>query len=156
MLQGPARAQVYSVDVRPPGISYRVTQTEHFDLIFESGFEREAVRMGVLLEESLSRARELVGTTRQFRMPVVLNAFNDRSNGFVTPFPFKMEIEIPSLKGNRLSPRHPSWLHAVGRHELIHAVHAEFGKGIGVIGMFRLFSPDLSRMLNLMVPTGVA
>ncbi len=131
-------------------------QTDHFDLIYQSGYQHEAIQTGEILESSLARARELLGTRRRIRMPVVLNAFNDRSNGFVTPLPFKMEIEIPSLKGNRLSPRHPSWLHAVGRHELVHAVHAEFGSGLGLLGLFRLFSPDVSRMLNLMVPAGMA
>ncbi len=151
-----AWAQVYSVDVRPPEVSYRVIQTKHFDLIYQSGYKSEAIETGEVLESSLDRSRELLGTRRKTRIPVVLNAFNDRSNGFVTPLPFKMEIEIPSLKGNRLSPRHPSWLEAVSRHELIHAVHAEFGGGFGLLSLFRLFSPDLARMMNLMVPAGMA
>lgn len=131
-------------------------RTDHFDLIYQSGYKPEAILTGEVLESSLARSRELLGTRRRIRMPVVLNAYDDRSNGFVTPLPFKMEIEIPSLKGNRLSPRHPSWLQAVSRHELIHAVHAEFGGGFGLTSLVRLFSPDLSRMLNLMVPAGMA
>ncbi|MBT8400359.1 MAG: PD40 domain-containing protein [Rhodothermia bacterium] len=150
------QAQVYSVDVRPPEVSYRVIQTDHFDLIYQSGYKLEAIQTGEVLESSLARSRELLGTRRKIKIPVVLNAFNDRSNGFVTPLPFKMEIEIPSLKGNRLSPRHPSWLDAVARHELVHAVHAEFDGGFGFLGLVRLFSPDLSRMMNLMVPAGMA
>jgi hypothetical protein len=149
-------AQVYSTQVRPLGISYRVAQTDHFDLIYQDGFQIEAAEVGAVLEKSLARAKELIGVRRRFRVPVVLDAYNDRSNGFVSAFPFRMDLEIPPIRGNGLSPRHPSWLNTVSRHELVHAAHAEFGSGFGLVGLVRLLSPDMARSLNLMVPAGIS
>ena len=88
-------------------------------------------------------------------MPVVLNRFNDRSNGFVSTFPFRQGMAAVSIKGNRLSGRYTSWLWAVAPHELVHAVHAEGSTGFGVGALIRLFAPDMTRSLNLMMPTGI-
>jgi hypothetical protein len=148
--------QIYPIEVRPPALSYRVARTDHFDLIYQSGYEAEAAEVGAVLEHSYLDANALTGTRRRLRVPVVLDAYNDRSNGFVTPFPFRMELEIPPLRGNGLSPRHPSWLNTVARHELVHAAHAESGSGFGLVGLVRLLSPDMARSLNLMVPAGIA
>ncbi len=149
-------AQIYSVDVRPSGLSYRVARTDHFDLIYQSGYDREAAATGAVLESALPLATQVTGTRRRLRIPVVLDAFSDRSNGFVAAFPFRSEITVPSLRGTSLSPRHESWLSVVGTHELVHMVQAEVGHGVGVTAVLRLFSPDLARFLMLSVPPGVS
>ncbi|RMH69277.1 MAG: hypothetical protein D6685_01435 [Bacteroidetes bacterium] len=153
----PLRAQVpiYDVLYRPPGVDYRVLRSPHFDIIFQVGLEAEAREAAAVLEGTLPGTRDLVGLRRPLRMPVVLNRFNDRSNGYVTPLPFKQEIEGVSLKGKALSPRHASWIEVVAAHELVHAAHAELDPGFGVGRVVRWFAPDVSRSINLSAPSGL-
>ncbi|HET6566326.1 MAG TPA: hypothetical protein VFG50_00065, partial [Rhodothermales bacterium] len=154
----PASAQqpLYGTIYRPPGISYRVLTTPHFEVIFQRGFEQDARELGASLEKTLPGSMRLLGVAgASFRLPVVLNGFNDRSNGYVTPFPFKAEIEATSVRGDFLTPRFPSWLEQVSSHELVHAINAEYRPGFGVGAILRLFSPDLARSLNLSAPPGI-
>lgn len=156
---GLARAQsfpvVYNVVYRPADARYLVLKSPHFDVIFEEGAEAEAREAAAVLEGELPRTQALVGSHRRLQMPVVLNQFNDRSNGFVSSYPFKQEIEGVSIKGNRLSGRFTSWMWAVAPHELVHAVQADAGSGFGVGAVIRPFAPDLIRSLNLVMPSGI-
>lgn len=155
---GSAGAQTFSVyDVlyRPPDTRYLVLKSPHFDVIFQEGLEDEAREAAAILEDQLPATQALVGSSRTLRMPVVLNRFNDRSNGYVTAFPFKQEIEGVSIKGNRISARYPSWMWAVAPHELVHAAQGETGRGIGVGQVIRWFAPDLTRSINLWMSRGI-
>jgi len=158
-LLGRAHAQsfplAYDVVYRPAGTRYQVLTSRHFQVIFQDGAETEARDLAAILEAELPETQALVGTERRLRMPVVLNRFTDVANGFVTPLPFKQEIEAVNIKGNRLSARHTSWLWAVGPHELAHAVHAQSGTGLGVGAVVRWFAPDVTRSLNLTMPPGI-
>lgn len=154
----PARAQVsiYDVTYRPPRITYRVLHSQHFDLIYQTGAEDDARATAAILEASLPGTRQLVGLEKgRLHMPVVLNAFNDRSNGFVRAFPFKQEIERTGIKGSVLGTRFSSWLHAVASHELTHAAQAEVVAGPGLGWLVRPFAPDWNRALNLFAPPGL-
>ncbi len=151
-----AQALVYDVVYRPPGTRYFVLESPHFDVIYEAGALDEARETARRLESALPAVDSLVGARHTLRMPVVLNRFNDRANGFVSPLPFRQEIEAVSIKGNRLSPRFRSWIETVAPHELVHAVHADYRNGFGVVGVTRWFAPDLARSLNLTIPAGIA
>ncbi|HMB92685.1 MAG TPA: hypothetical protein VKP65_17675, partial [Rhodothermales bacterium] len=157
-MTGALQAQTFSVyDVlyRPPSAQYLVLESPHFDVIFQDGLAEEAREAAAILEAQLPATQALVGSQRTLRMPVVLNRFNDRSNGYVTAFPFKQEIEGISIKGNRISARFPSWMWAVAPHELVHASQGESGRGIGVGSLVRWFAPDLARSINLWMPRGM-
>lgn len=156
-ITGPLWAQTFSVyDVlyRPPSARYLVLESPHFDVIYQEGLGEEAREAAAILEAQLPATQALVGSRRTLRMPVVLNRFNDRSNGYVTAFPFKQEIEGVSIKGNRISARFPSWMWAVAPHELVHASQGESGQGLGVGSLVRWFAPDLARSINLWMPRG--
>ena len=131
-------------------------ESEHFQIIFQQGAEPEAREAAAVLEYELPKAEAIAGHSRPMRMPVILNAYNDRSNGFVTTLPFRQEIETSSIKGQRLSARYTSWMQAVVPHELVHATHANSHAGFGVGGLLRLVSPDLARSLNLGLPPGLS
>ena len=146
---------VYDVLYRPPSARYLVLESPHFDVIFQEGLADEGREAAAILEAQLPATQALVGSRRTLRMPVVLNRFNDRSNGYVTAFPFKQEIEGVSIKGNRISARFPSWMWAVTPHELVHASQGESGHGIGVGSLVRWFAPDLARSINLWMPRGM-
>lgn len=157
MLPGRLMAQTpdYGTIYRPPGTAYSVLETPHFDVIFEEGLEQGARETAAAMEVTLPGTRRLIGVRRPFRVPVILNQFNDRANGYVRPFPFKQEIEAIAIRGSTLTPRFPSWLELVSTHELTHAVHAEYDRGFGVGRVTRWFAPDLARLLNLTAPSGI-
>ena len=158
-LPGAVQAQVlplfYGTVYRPPGVRYQVFKSPHFDVIFQEGAEADAREAAGILEAELPRTQALVGSPRRMRMPVVINQFNDRSNGFVSAFPFRQEIEDIGIKGSRLSASYSSWMWAVAPHELVHAVQAQSGTGFGVGEVMRWFAPDLARSFNLTIPLGM-
>ncbi|MFK7845758.1 MAG: TolB family protein [Rhodothermales bacterium] len=146
----------YGTISRPGGTKYQVLTTNHFEIIFEEGYLGEAKATVKVLEAHLTETQSLLAHHHTLRMPVVLNGFNDLSNGFVTPLPFKQEIEITYLKGRSLSPIHTSWLDTVMPHELVHSVQADLRKGFGIGSIIRPFFPDAARTINLLVPPGIS
>ena len=150
------RPGLYDVLYRPPGVTYRVAETPHFDMIYQVGAERETRLMAGILETHLPATDSLIGLRgRGLQMPVVVNAFNDRANGFVSPLPFRQEIEVPRIKDNIITTRFTSWPAAVAPHELVHAAHAEVNPRVGVGNVVRWFAPDWSRVINLTAPAGL-
>ncbi len=154
--QIPDRSRLYQPAPRPPGIRYQVLSSEHFRIIFEDGAYAEARAAAAILERELPGTQALTGHARTMRMPVVLNAYNDRSNGLVTTLPFRQEIETAGIQGSRLSARYTSWMQAVAPHELVHAAQADAGGEFGVGTVLRWVSPDLARSLNLGLPPGLS
>ncbi len=160
----PARAQgvtqlsadLYQVTYRPPSAEYQTVPGPHFDLIVQKGEEDAARRIRRALRRSRAGTNRLIGPTPEpVDMPVVVDGFSDRSNGFVTPFPFKQEIEAPSIRDDALVARSSSWPALVGPHELVHATHAEIDAGLGIGSVLRAFAPDAARASNLTAPRGL-
>jgi hypothetical protein len=149
-------ADLYQVTYRPPGAEYRTVQGKHFNLIYQKGTEDATRRIRRALRRSRAGTDSLVGLTpRPIDMPIVVDGFSDRSNGFVTPFPFKQEIEAPSIREDPLVARSSSWPALVGPHELVHAMHAEIDAGFGYGSVLRVFAPDAARASNLTAPRGL-
>lgn len=159
LLASSAEAQVipvYGPLVRPPGIRYVVRHSRHFEVIHEVGMEGEATELASLLEDALSRDPVLFPPDDGFRMPVVLSQYTDRGNGYVSPVPFRQEIDAVPYSGLGVSPKHDSWLDTVGPHELVHGLQADFRAGFGIGGIVRTFAPDMARAMNLWVPPGIS
>lgn len=147
---------LYGVTYRPTEARYLVGRYPHFDLIYQVGTESTAFEIATRLERQLAATQQFVGQPyERLQMPVIVNGYNDRSNGFVSPFPFRQEIEAPSIKSDALTTAFPSWPAAVAPHELVHAAHAEIDAGIGVGGAVRWLGPDWSRVINLTAPSGL-
>jgi len=147
---------LYPITYRPIDAEYRTVEGEYFDLIYQESTEAAAWRIRRALRQSRMETDRLVGlTSRPIDMPVVVDGFSDRSNGFVTPFPFKQEIEASSLRDDALVARSSSWPAIVGPHELVHAMHSEIDPGFGLGGIVRPFAPDVVRAGNLTVPRGL-
>ncbi len=145
----------YEPIVRPPGSQYRVHRTRHFEIIFEEGSEAEAWQTVLILEKTLSQAQALSGAARPMWMPVILNNSSDQSNGYVHTHPFRQEIEVPHIKGNRLGTRSRSWIETVAIHELVHAAQAQADGPWGLGKVLHWFAPDAARTLNLSLPPGL-
>ena len=146
---------IYNVENRPDSVSYRVLEVDGYDIIYQAGYRASAKRAAHKMIQSEAGTDVIIGSAQPQRaMPVVLNAYNDRSNGFVRSLPFKQEIEIPSIRSNTLTPRFASWFDVVVPHELTHALHAEYNPGFGVGTIMGTFAPDAERSLNLSAPRG--
>jgi hypothetical protein len=151
-----AQISIYTTTYRPPEATYRVLRGERVDLIYQTGAEAEAERMREALHRTWTGTDALVGSTPQrIHTPVVVNRFNDRSNGFVTPLPYKQENEAVTRRSPQLVGRAASWPVLVATHELVHSVHAEVNPGFGWGGLLRVFAPDAARALNLTAPRGL-
>ena len=149
-------AGTYGVTYRPADAQYRTLRGEHFDLIYQVGTEEAAYRVRETLRRSLAGTDTLVGLTPDaLHMPVVIDGFSDLSNGFVTAFPFKQEIEAPSIRRDELVARSSSWPSLVASHELVHAMHGEVDAGFGIGAIVRFFAPDAARGTNLTAPRGL-
>lgn len=154
LLHASAFAQFYPTQYRPPNQQWQQLTTPHFKIVYPMGADSIAWRTGRILESEYLRVQELAdGSLSSF--PVILNNYNDRSNGFVTPFHFRSEIEIPPIKGKALNPQSGNWLEAVEPHELVHALHFSNTGGFGLGGLVNLFSPDLARSFHSAIPSGI-
>ncbi len=154
-LPAQGQSEYYQPVVRPIGVDYRVHRTPHFEIIFQGGSELEAWQAALTLEGALADAQNLFDVSNPMWMPVILNNFNDRANGYVHTHPFRQEIEIPHLKGNIIGTGFHSWIEAVATHELIHAVQANASGSAGLGSLTRWIAPDLARTYNLSLPSGL-
>lgn len=147
-------SQFYPTQHRPPGLGWQQLQTPHFQIVFPQGEDSIAWRTARILETEYGKVQQLTGGTLS-GFPVILNNYNDRSNGFVTPFHFRSEIEVPPIKSKSLNPQSGNWLETVEPHELVHALQFNKSGGFGLGGLVNLFSPDLARSFHGAIPSGI-
>lgn len=148
-----AQAQFYPTQYRPPQ-EWQQLETPHFNLLYARDNDSTALQMGQIMEEQYSGIQQFVGG-QLTDFPVILNGGNDRSNGFVTPFHFRSEIELPPAKGKSLNPKSGNWLKTVGPHELVHALQFSNLGNYNLPALVRLFSPDIARSFHGAIPSGI-
>ena len=144
---------------RPGGLDWQEIKTDHFRIIFPNGEDSLAYRSAAILESHYAKTSELTGGTLK-NFPVILNNYNDLSNGYVTSINFRSEIELPSIRGKGMNPQSGDWLETVLPHELIHAAHFNVqmplkGKKVSFSNLISLFSPDLARTIHGFPPYGL-
>ncbi len=127
--------------------------TPHFRVLYSSGQDSLARATGRILESQYLFTSKLTGGKLK-RFPVILNDYNDRSNGYVSPILFRTEIEVSPIKGKNMSPRTGGWLETVLPHELVHAQHMNVMPAPGFSWAFSLLSPDIGRGLNTFAHSG--
>lgn len=146
------RAQIYDNAVRP-NLQWSEINTEHFRIIYHEGLEYVAQRSASILEEQYPRLQAIYGGELN-NFPVVINGYNDRSNGYVTTGHFRMEIEAPPIAGSILNPVGADRLESLLTHELVHALQFSTKGGIGITRLMYLISPDLARSNHGLTPPG--
>jgi len=147
-------AQFYPTKHRPPDQNWQQLKTPHFEFIFAQENESQARELAKILESQYASVQDIVGGELD-NFPIILNNYNDRSNGFVTPFNFRSEIELPPIKGKSLNPQTGNWLTNVGPHELVHALQFSNLGDYNIPRFISLFSPDLARMFHSAIPMGM-
>ena len=149
-----AFSQIYENIYRPSKPDWQQLDTPRFKILFQKGEENAAYQSAHILEEQYPIVQSLVGGTLS-NMPVVLNSYNDRSNGYVTTLHFRIEVEIPRTKGKTMNPADGNWLNTVMPHELVHALHLNVLPSDGISGIIRFFSPDVARVMHMAAPLGM-
>jgi hypothetical protein len=153
----PAAAQVvslYDVIYRPKGERWMVVQEGSHRIIYPASRAPQAREMADVLRRTKSGTNSFLGVGRDFPLTAILTDQSDAGNGYVTPFPYKTEIEAATLRGRELSRRHHSWVEVVSTHELVHAAQAEFRVRWSFTGVVGRFAPDFARALGLFQPSG--
>jgi hypothetical protein len=154
----PAMSQTTSArlydNIYRPSVPLFELNTPRFRIIFPESEEVAARRSLRILEDQYTMVQHLVGGELK-HLPVVLNAHNDRSNGFVTTLHFRSEIELPPIKGNALNPRTGGWMENVAPHELVHALHFSHLPAYSFPGFTRILAPDLARSYHGAAPSGM-
>lgn len=148
-----AQDALYESIYRPRKLAWQQLNSPHFKVVFPKGFEKEARRTIEILESELPKTNALTGGSLR-HIPVVINTWNDQSNGYVTPIHFRIEVELPPILGKGLNQANGDWLSVVMPHELVHASHGAVEKRYSLYGLLRLFSPDLYRATNFSAPSG--
>jgi hypothetical protein len=145
-------AQFYDNALRPK-LEWSELQTPHFRIIYHDGLESIAQRAAVILEEQYPIQKAIYGGSLS-NFPVVINGYNDLTNGYVTTLHFRMEIEAPPLAGSILNPVGADRLESLLTHELIHALQFSVKGGIGFTRLMYWFSPDIARSNHGLTPPG--
>lgn len=148
----PVQAQIYDTKYRPPSQEWMELNTEQFRLIYPKRYQKEAYRSLSILESESSDIGELVGGNMH-RFPFILNPENDRSNGFVTTFNYRSEVELSPIISKSMNPKSGDWLEIVLPHELVHAMHFNSNPA-SVTRLLTLFSPDMRRATHTAAPAG--
>ncbi len=144
---------------RPMGLNWQELKTTHFRIIFPDGADSLAYRSAAILESQYAGASKLTGGTLK-NFPVILNTYNDLSNGFVSSFNFRSEFDLAPLKGKGMNPQSGDWLETVLPHELVHATHFNVqqpfkDKKLSISNIISFFSPDMARMIHGFPPVGL-
>lgn len=145
---------IYFPQHRPSGLNWQQLKTDHFRIIYPAANDSLAYRTAKILEQQYPKTVELTGGKLK-NFPVILSNYNDLSNGFVTPLNFRSEFDIAPFKGKSINPASGDWLEAVLPHELLHANQGNVTVDGSIAGLYRFFSPDLSRSFNFFPPVGV-
>ena len=160
-IPGLAIGQLYNPSVmnRPAGLNWQQIKTPHFRIIFPDGEDSLAYRSAAILESQYELTSKLTGGKLK-NFPVILNNYNYLSNGFVTSFNFRSEIDLSALKGKGMNPQSGDWLETVLPHELVHATHFNVQqtwdeKVISIPNFLSVFSPDIARTFHGFPPVGL-
>lgn len=147
-------SQVYPSRTRSPFINWKSLSSDSFVILYPEEARGVALQTALILEDQLPLLQERY-RSELTRFPLILNANNSLSNGYVATFPYRSEIEIRPLKGKVLNPGSGTWLEAVVPHELVHAIHYQIKPEGSLTNTIGLFSPDLRRSIHGMVPVGL-
>lgn len=150
---GQASAQIYPNRVRSQAIEWEELRSETFRILYPRHAYDAAARTAALLDWQYPVLAESIGGTLS-DFPIVLNAGNSLSNGYVTTLLTRSEIELRPIKGKTLNPRSGGWLETVVPHELVHAVHFGVRPRWSPTNLIDLVSPDLTRSVHSAVPLG--
>lgn len=115
MPHAPVSAQILEFDQNPPHLVWRQIQTERFQVIYPSEFEKKAQQLSTQLDSLMAWVNADLSPPRRMT-PLILQNQSVISNGFVQLAPRRTEfITTPPAQGENLD-----WLQHLTIHELRH------------------------------------
>ena len=129
----------------PPDIEWKHLTTKHFDIIFPAELEKDAQRVGHLLEKAypfVTRSLEV----SPHRIPLVLQNQSVESNGFVTLAPRRSEWYVTPSVDPELG--NTEWLKTLSIHEFRHVVQFQKGRR-GFTKYFEMLLGEAGQALGL-------
>lgn len=140
-----ASAQFYLTGDDPGRLKWYSRESEHYRVIYPKGLDSLAVEYAKTLEKYYSTVGNTIGFTPtekiNSRLPVVLHAYNTRSNGSVAWAPKRMDLfTLPQTDNPEAFP----WIDNLAIHESRHVVQMQ----TGLSGIFRPFNWFFGEMFN--------
>lgn len=129
-----ARSQIFPGEQNPPSLRWMQIHTHNFQLIYPTGFEKEAQRMANTLEASIEKVSASLGKKPK-KISIILQNQGTSSNGFVQLAPRRSEFFATPSQAFDFQ----NWLNSLAVHELRHVV--QFDKLTG-----RFNSPPLETL----------
>ncbi|TYT76214.1 PD40 domain-containing protein [Desulfobotulus mexicanus] len=131
------------------GGDWKTLKSEHFEIHFEDGFQEMARRCLAIAEGVHLELLPFFGSGPVKRTHIVLSDDTDFSNGWATVLPYgriRLFVAAPSDPGSLES--YDEWLHLLIRHEYVHILHMEMGRGAvnagrKIFGRFPLLFPHV-------------
>ena len=116
-----SRAQQPVLSGNPGTVQWDQVQTPSFQVIYPSGYDRQALRIANMLEHLKEEEAETMSESLPQRIPIILNNFQAISNAFVTMGPWRSEFNMmpsprPDLQGTN------QWDELIAAHEYRHVV----------------------------------
>ncbi|AFD07318.1 TolB family protein [Solitalea canadensis] len=112
--------QVFDNGQNPPSLKWKQIKTENYQVIFPSGFEKEAERTANVLEHLYNYVGRSL-KTKSRKISIILQNQSVSSNGFVTLAP--RHSEFYTTPPQDLEPN--DWINSLAVHELRHVVQID-------------------------------
>ena len=114
-------AQSIVLENNPSSIRWKQVNTPSFDVIFPSGFDREAQRVANILEHVSEPVTTSFGNKKPKKISIVLQNQNSISNGFVALGPRRSEFQTTAPQNYNFIGTN-GWLELLAIHEYRHIV----------------------------------
>ena len=124
--------KLYSQDVfHDPKLSWNTIKSEHFNIHIPI----EHAKLGIQITDICERIYPIVSHSLDYKprlTHVVVHTENDESNGFASPFPWRMELFV-SVPQSNITGKNTIWLESLILHEFTHITHLRKHKGLSTI-----------------------
>jgi hypothetical protein len=129
-------------------ISWDTIKSEHFNVHVPS----EHIKLGIKITDICERVYPIVSHSLDYNPKlthVIVHTENDESNGFTSPFPWRMELFVTPPQSN-ITGKNITWLESLILHEFTHIVHLRKHKGIS--SLTKPFLGDYNAIWQMITP----
>ena len=117
-----------------PDLTWRVLETEHFDIHFHGGEEQLAEEMGHLVEDVYTEMTAELDWEPKGSTQVVLLDNTDSANGYATYMPRNtIVIFVTAPEGTSTLSWYEDWNDAIFTHEYTHILHLDTIEGLPAV-----------------------
>ncbi|MCJ7802098.1 MAG: hypothetical protein MUP82_07055 [Candidatus Marinimicrobia bacterium] len=114
-----------------PKLSWATIKSEHFNVHVPN----EHIKLGIKITDICEEVYPIVSNSLDYKPKlthVIVHTENDESNGFTSPFPWRMELFVTPPQSN-MTGKNITWLENLILHEFTHIVHLRKHKGLSTL-----------------------